>query len=200
MPEQTSIESIDLVKQNEKLPRFVYRENESEITQNLREYASKRLEEKAQEKGFEVNQNQRDAVRRLTVTTSIMEAVNLYQAQRLEIGKPATPMQIITVVIIALLAAEAGYLHSEDRAIPVEKFTPIIYLSPVYLNLSAMIKKRELSATMVHETEHVVDDILGIRWTRDINEETKGVLGLIKMLLQTTQDEKSAQKQERKLR
>lgn len=175
------------------------KKNEREIETTFREYALRRLEEKAKEKEIEINQDQREAVGRLTVTTSIIEAARKYQNQRVEIGQPATAQQIMTAVIIAALS-EAAYFHSDDRKIPINKFSPIIYLNPVSINIFSLIDKKEAGATMVHEIEHAVDDILGLRWIREVNEETKDVLGLLKSAISSTEVEKSARAQEQKLR
>jgi hypothetical protein len=181
------------------IPRFINKENQSEFVGLFKNYTTDRIISKAEEKNITIENKHLEAIHRMVVTTDILEATREYQKQREAAGKPAKPEQLIFHRIVAPLLGGAAYFTTQSRSIPLEQFSPIIYLNPVIDNMFAWLNRRLVGRLMVHEIEHAVDDVLGIYSGASQDAKTSiawQIVGLIKS--QFKQHEVDAKRQKRK--
>jgi hypothetical protein len=143
------------------VPRFINTENQSGFVSLFRNYAIYRIISKAEEKNIAIEERHLDAIQRIVVTTDILEATRKYQEQRVAASKPAKPGQLAFAITMTSLSG-AGYFTSQSRSIPLEQFSPIIYINPVAVNMLAWLDRKIVGQIVVHEIEHAVDDVLGI--------------------------------------
>lgn len=190
MVEQNTVEVSEV-------PRFINKENQSDFVRLFKNYATNRILSKAEEKNITIEKKHLEAIRRMVVTTDILEATREYQKQREAAGKPAKPEQLSFTITVASLSG-AAYFTSQSRSIPLEQFSPIIYVSPVAVNLLAWLNRRLVGQIMEHEIEHAVDDVLGIYSGASQDEKTSiawQIVGAIKS--QFKQHEVDARRQRR---
>jgi predicted PP-loop superfamily ATPase len=190
MVEQNTIEASVI-------PRFINKENQSGFVRLFKDYATDRIISKAEEKNISIENKHLEAIQRMVITTDILEATREYQKQREAAGKAAKPEQLTFAITVASLSGGA-YFTSQSRSIPLEQFSPIIYVSPVTVNMLAWLDRRLVGRIMVHEIEHAVDDVLGIYSGASQDEKTSiawQIAGAIKS--QFKQHEVDARRQQR---
>lgn len=142
-------------------PRFITKENQTKFTEIFKSYAMSRLNEKANEASLAVKESHREAIGRMIVTTDIVEAVGKYKEQRENVGKPIN-RDVALFAIFSSIGVLGRYFTTQSRSIPLEQFTPIIYVNPVLENYMSVLYKGEVEETLKHEVEHAVEDVLGI--------------------------------------
>ena len=179
------------------IPRFIDKENQNGFVRFFTDYATNRTINKAEEKNITIEDKHLEAIQRMLITTDILEATREYQKQRQAAGKPAKSEQLSFAITVASLSG-AAYFTSQSRSIPLEQFSPIIYISPVSVNMFAWLNRKLVGQIMVHEIEHAVDDVLGIYSGASQDGKTSipwQIVGVIKS--QFKQHEIDARKQQR---